>query len=407
VLKYSGKQPDKLIKAMKKRPVNLFYYYRLVFGYFYRGLKKVVRKASAHHIYTGCLIEGLNIWNALSAQKQRKSSENQLRQYKNKWSRVSTNVPGLFLHLYPSFSGVDSGDYVPDNLFFTHVEPMLNNVEYSRSFADKNMYGLLVEKSILPEVLLRKMHGAWYDADYNMVAGVNQVIRKIAGRYKKVIIKNAVSSQGGDNILLVQSDGEKLYSKNALVDKNWLEKNFYDNFLVQAFVFQHPFYEKFNVSSLNTFRIYTYRSVSDDSVHVLQSMLRVGGKGSVVDNISKGGKACGIDVDGTLNGTACDIKGHFFDRVGEIDIRKGFKLFKYKEVADKAKELARKQFYTRVIGFDFCVARNGEVKLIELNNYDVGVGILQMCNGPLFKEFTDEVIDYCQKQKKNFRYIIR
>jgi hypothetical protein len=353
------------------------------------------------------MIEGLKMWDALSAQRRRMSNGNQLRQYKNKWSRISSNVPELYMRLYSSFSGVDSGDYVPDSLFFTHVEPMLNNVEYSRSFADKNMYSLLVDKSVLPEVLLRKIHGVWYDADYNRVVGVDHVIMEIAGGYKKVIIKHAVSSQSGDNILLVQSDGEKLYSKNVLVNKIWLEENFHDNFLVQAFVSQHPFYEKFNVSSLNTFRVYTYRSVLDDRIHVLQSILRVGGEGSVVDNISKGGKACGIDMDGMLNGIVCDIKGNFLDRVGAVDIREGIKLFKYKDVVDKAKELARKQFYTRVIGFDFCVARDGEIKLIELNNYDVGVDILQMCNGPLFREFTDEVIDYCQKQKKIFRYIIR
>jgi hypothetical protein len=312
------------------------------------------------------------------------------------------------MQLFPSYSGIKSENYVPDNLFFTHVEPILNNVDYSRSFADKNLYSLLVDKSVLPEVLLRKMHGSWYDEGYHKIPDVEQVLKAIAVEHQRVIIKHAVASQGGDNIASAKSNGLELRVDGDVVDKDWLDRVFGDNFLIQAYVNQHYFYERFNASSLNTFRVYTYRSVTDNSVHVLQSVLRVGGEGSVVDNISKGGKACGIDNKmGTLNGIACDVDGNFFDRIGEMDIRRGETLFKYEEVMKKAKDLAERQFYTRLIGFDFCVDSEGDVKLIELNNYDVGVDVLQMCNGPLFREFTDEVIDYCQKQMKNFRFIIR
>jgi hypothetical protein len=267
---------------------------------------------------------------------------------------------------------------------------------------------LLVDKSVLPEVLLRKMHGSWYDEGYHKIPDVEQVLKAIAVEHQRVIIKHAVASQGGDNIASAKSNGLELRVDGDVVDKDWLDRVFGDNFLIQAYVNQHYFYERFNASSLNTFRVYTYRSVTDNSVHVLQSVLRVGGEGSVVDNISKGGKACGIDNKmGTLNGIACDVDGNFFDRIGEMDIRRGETLFKYEEVMKKAKDLAERQFYTRLIGFDFCVDSEGDVKLIELNNYDVGVDVLQMCNGPLFREFTDEVIDYCQKQMKNFRFIIR
>jgi hypothetical protein len=393
---------------MEKPSDKLFCYYRLAFGFFYRGLKKLLRRASAHHMYTGCMIEGKKMWYSLEPHKRQKPSREHLQQYKSKWSRLSSKVPGLFMHLYPSYSGVKSENYVPDNLFFTHVEPMLNNVEYSRSFADKNLYSMLVDEEVLPDVFLRKMHGSWYDGGYNKIAEVEQVLKAIAKEHKRAIIKHAVASQGGENIASVRSDGKELRVDGDLVNRIWLDRVFGDNFLIQAYVYQHDFYEKFNASSLNTFRVYTYRSVTDDSVHVLQAMLRVGGEGSAVDNISKGGKACGIDHErGIFNGIVCDVSGNFFDRVGEVDIKNEVALFNYEEVVSKAIELAKKQFYTRLIGFDFCVDKKGDVKLIELNNYDVGVDVLQMCNGPLFREFTDEVIDYCQQQKKNFRFIIR
>jgi hypothetical protein len=114
---------------MAKTSDKLFCYYRLAFGFFYRGLKKLLRRASAHHIYTGCMIEGKKIWNSLESQRRQKPSGEQLQQYRSKWSRVSSKVPGLFMQLFPSYSGIKSENYVPDNLFFTHVEPILNNVD--------------------------------------------------------------------------------------------------------------------------------------------------------------------------------------------------------------------------------------------------------------------------------------
>ncbi len=392
---------------MEKIPYRLFCYYRKAFGFFYRGCKKLLRKASAHHTHTGCLIVGRKILKALPDASRKQPSKDDLQRYRNKWGKVSSNIPVLYMHLFPSFSGVDSADYVPDTLFFTHVEPMLNNVEYSRSFADKNLYSLLVDKSVLPEVLLRKIHGSWFDGEYNRVVDTDKLLEDIAIRHSKVIIKHAVASQGGDNIVAAESDGNSLTSGGAIVNAEWLNETFGDNFLLQAYVSQHVFYKRFNASSLNTLRVYTYRSVIDDSVHVLSAMLRVGGEGSVVDNISKGGKACGINSEGRLNGNVCDVYGNFHNQVGQVNVNQERELYMYQEVTDKARELAGKQFYTRLIGFDFCVDKAGEVKLIELNNYDVGVDILQMCNGPLFGEFTDEIIDYCQNQKKHFRFVIR
>ena len=387
---------------------KLFNYYRGFFGLFCRSLKKLTRRASTHHIFTGCVMKGDEYLQNTPSSIKKIPDKGLLRQYRNKWRALSSNVPDLYLQLYSSFSGVESSDFVPASLYYTHVEPMLNNVELSRSFADKNLYGMLVDNSVLPEVLLRKMDGAWYDGQYKSVRDIDGVLRDIAKAHEKLIVKHAIASQGGENIFCVRSDGDRLYLHDDRVDKTWLEKHFGDNFLVQAYVYQHPFYERFNGTSLNTFRVFTYRSVKDDSVHVLRAMLRVGGPGSVVDNIKKGGKACGIDHEsGKLNGLVYGSNGNSLARVGEVEINKEVELFKFPEVAQKAKELARKQFYTRVIGFDFCVDRDGVVKMIELNNYDVGIDSLQMCNGPLFREFTDEVIDYCKKKKKNFRFIIR
>jgi len=386
----------------------LFQKYRQTFGYLYRALKKLVRYASYHQIHTGSLLEGKRIHSGITI----KGNVSQIalrRNYLNKWQVVSRNVPGVFISLYPFVSGVQSPDFVPDTLFFTHVEPMLNNVEYSRSFADKNMYGLLINTKVQVPVNIRKMHGAYLDNHYDQVTDVDGTLEKLAGTYGKMVVKFAMGSQGGKNIAVITSRDGKWFKNEETIERKWLDAHYEDNFLLQAFVLQHPFYEAFNETSLNTLRVYTYRSVRDESLHVLHSVLRVGQKGALVDNISAGGIALGVDRLGRLNGNVCGLDGPVDQKDININenMKRGIHLFQYKKVVDAALEIAQKQFYTRLIGFDFCVDTEENVRLIELNNYDVGVDILQLCNGPLFREFTDEVIEFCVSQKRKLRYVIR
>lgn len=63
--------------------------------------------------------------------------------------------------------------------------------------------------------------------------------------------------------------------------------------------------------------------------------------------------------------------------------------------------IAKKYFYQRLLGFDFCFTNNNEVKLLEINCKNIETNFLQMSNGPLFGEFTDEIIEYCLKNKKS------
>ncbi len=380
--------------------------YRELLGYCYRALKKFLRWNSGYRTYLGCVLEAMRIENRMPAMPK-VTDRLDLQKYKARWRVLSPRIPKVFLRLYSSLSGVKSSDYVPDSLYFTHIEPMLNNREYSRSFADKNMYSLLIDKSLLPSVWLRKMHGAYLDEDYKLVGDVDEMLEKLAGEQDRVIIKASVDSQGGKSIVMLESKDGGFFAGSVKVTKKWLEHHFGDNFLLQQVVQQHSSYGAFNPTSLNTLRVYTYRSVTDESVHVLHSVLRVGAPGFVIDNVSSGGKACGVSSEGTLNGNIYDINGKGYRALNGLDSLKGTHLFKYEAVMDLAKQLAAKQPYCRVIGFDICVDENERVLLIELNNFDVGVDMLQFCNGPLFGPFTDEVLAFCVRKKPGFRLQIR
>jgi hypothetical protein len=331
----------------------------------------------------------------------------EVKAFKAKWRPLSAHIPAVYNRMYSHYSGVKSIDYVPDSLFYTHIEPMLNNLEYSRSFADKNMYGRLLDKSVLSLGVLRKIHGAYLDHDYQNVSDVDGFISNLAERFDGIMLKPSIDSQGGRSVVRLESREGAFFSGDEKVTREWLDKHFQDNFLFQELVEQHPFYAAFNSSSVNSLRITTYRSVKDESVHVLHGLLRVGTEGNVVDNVTSGGKACGVSPEGTLNGKVIDYKGKSYSKLGSVVLESEKQLFKYKEVVEVAKKLAAQQVYSRFTGFDFSVDKYERVVLIEINNFDVGINTLQFCNGPLFGRFTDEVIEYCVKQKTRFRHQIR
>ncbi len=380
--------------------------YRSLLGYGYRGLKKLVRLYSYYQTYLGSIVEALRT-ESVMPEMERVTDRYDLQQYRRRWRRLSSKSPAVFLRLFSTLSGVKSADYLPASLYYTHVEPMLNNRDYGRTFEDKNMYALIFDKQVQPPVLLRRMHGTYLDTNYKPVEDVEKRLTLIAEKYEKVILKPSIASHGGQSVRILKSRNGHLFSGGEIIERDWLEKVYGYNFLIQCFVQQHPFYSAFNASSLNTLRIFTYRSVVDERIHVLQSVLRVGKPGSFVDNQSMGGIVCGISPQGTLNGIAVDKNGGRFTRVGKLEIKEGIEIFKYQEMTEQAQAFASREFYSRLIGFDFCIEKDGQVRFIELNNFDVAVDMMQQCNGPLFREFTDEILDYCARKKQGFRYQVR
>ena len=75
-------------------------------------------------------------------------------------------------------------------------------------------------------------------------------------------------------------------------------------------------------------------------------------------------------------------------------------MVKFDEIVSHGLEIAKKFHYHRLLGFDFCVDEMGEVKLIEINNRNNEINFFQMNNGPLFREYTNEIIEFCSKNKK-------
>ena len=151
---------------------------------------------------------------------------------------------------------------------------------------------------------------------------------------------------------------------------------------------------------MNTVRVFTYRSVLSEDIVPLQSVLRMGKKGAVVDNQASGGISRGIDNTGKLNAFAIDKYGSIYKDYNSVIFKETDRVPQFSEIIEWAVEVAKMNHYTRVLALDFCVDKNGAVKLLEINNSNNEINFHQMNNGPLFGEYTEEITAYCARNPK-------
>jgi hypothetical protein len=323
--------------------------------------------------------------------------------HKALWRKLGSR-PGIkWLKLYSFVSGREDSGYITEPDFYNKVEPTLNNRTFSDAYADKNSYHRFLRRELLPSVYLRNIEGSFYDEAYRPIELHDQILDLIPGEADTLIAKAAVESGGGRGVELFSREGFSWKnSKGTHLTIEYLTAIFGKNYLLQEYICQDHFYSRFNPSSVNTVRLLTYKSVRTNEIIPLQAVLRIGKPGSVVDNQASGGIACGISHEGFMNEYAVNKSGNKTYSSGGIDFRDAGKLYKFNEIISAGIEVARAYYFQRLLGLDICVDNKGAVRIIEVNNRNNEINFFQMNNGPLFREYTGEVIEYCQQRPTSF-----
>jgi hypothetical protein len=216
--------------------------------------------------------------------------------------------------------------------------------------------------------------------------------------HNKIIIKPSVDSGGGRKIRLFNKSGNGFCDENGnQLSLNLLNEQFEKNYIIQEYITQSKYLSRFNNSSVNTIRIFTYRSVKTDEVHALHAVLRIGKSGHYLDDQNVGGVACRINDDSTLSGFATNYFGEKFKEFNGIVFSDLDKVPHVNEMKQIAVQLAAKNIHSRVVGFDFTVDHKNNIKLVEINHLWTGINFFQMNGEPVLGEFTDEVIELCRK----------
>jgi hypothetical protein len=317
------------------------------------------------------------------------------------WGKTSYQAGSLWLKMYGNISGNWDHRYIPESIYYLVAEPCLNNKAFSKCFTDKNLTSLFLKEFNGPEIIASNIDGVFYGHGLNLTDQLN--VREAILKEPAFIIKPATDSGGGKNVTHWSVCGEKLVSDSGeTLSVEELLGRYNANFVVQKIIEQHPFYKQFNGSSVNTVRMFTYRSVKDERIHILQTVLRVGAPGSITDNQASGGFACGISRDGAISGYAVDKNGNRYATVNGLSLENGLRLEYFNDISETARKAAAKFYYSRLLGFDFCVNKEGKVIIIEVNNLNNEINFFQMLEGPLFGEFTEEVAEWCSMKKRSF-----
>jgi hypothetical protein len=321
------------------------------------------------------------------------------------WSGFGFRVNFDWLKTYILISGISDYRYIPENIFYSEIEPRLNKKAFSRPYADKNNYHKIINNDILVPVLLRAMNGAYYTHDYQPIKNISSFIESIKdGAY---IIKPSIVSGGGKDVRKIELANKILKinpSSTAVKDMKDLINYYKRDFVIQEYLEQDSFFKQFNPTSLNTVRILIYRSLKNEEIIPLHRILRIGKTGNVVDNLVEGGIACGISKDDVLSSFGLDEYGHKFYEFNEIKLNDVGIIPYMNSINILAIEVAKQFPYARILSIDFAVNDKGKIFLIEVNNMYSEINFCQMHNGPLFGEYSEEVANLCHKEPKSILF---
>lgn len=298
---------------------------------------------------------------------------------------------------------------VPEDICHDFIEPILNPFRFVGYYADKNIFDKLFSKGVLPKTLLRKMGGFYYDADYNPVILTNNLVTNLIGNSTtgRAILKPSVGGMSGRGVCLLEQDvsGSVFLGNGQEVNKDFLDKLGQD-FIIQEAVEQCAFISQFNPSSANTLRLSIYRSVKDNKCHLTGAILRIGGKGSIVDNAHSGGCYVGINKDGSFCHEVLDQYGQRKKVFNGVNFDNNFIYPNWEKVVEFGKSICEKIQHHRLIALDIVLDQNDEPLLIEFNVLYYSSWLFQYTTGPAFGEYTNEIIEYCLKHRNELENIL-
>lgn len=161
---------------------------------------------------------------------------------------------------------------------------------------------------------------------------------------------------------------------------------------------QNDFLSQFNPDSVNTLRFVTLNI--NENCTLLSAFLRMGSRGSFVDNLSGGhGVLVGINKEGALNEFGVDKN---FEKKHESPTGvkfAGIIVPNFSRIKQQIIDFHKKIPFANLIGWDVTIDEKGNPIVIEVNLDSALIEAHQVFNGPVFGERFDEIREYIEKRK--------
>jgi len=298
---------------------------------------------------------------------------------------------------YKNACGYFDKRFVPEDLFYAIIEPRLSPRRYAEAYEDKGYYNYVFGYVQQPVCFVKNVNGSFYTDDMRLIDR-HKVVDCVISQTDRFVIKPTTDSTQGKNVRLI--DLSEIEGEGKVVAIESLLATYDSNFVVQEVIDQHEDTGRFHPSSLNTVRLMSL--FLNDKVTVLSAVFRIGRSGSIIDNFTAGGIAAGIHGAGALSDCAIDYNWQKYSHSDSGIAFEGAYLEHYNTVAQCAIKAHQRMPKCRLVSWDFAINRNGTPVLIEVNLTFQELNFHQFHNGPLFKDRTEEVLDYVNLNKANW-----
>lgn len=318
--------------------------------------------------------------------------------FMKRWKVLDKNVSPMAYRFYSNYIGKDP-NIVPPDVARQYIEPILNSGECVKFYNDKNSFGLIINSQDMPKTLFRSIGFKLYDGEYNAVKSSN-FLNCFEG-FEQVIVKPAKELGGHGITFFERKNGILVDAENTPLSIKYLENHYKTDYLIQECFTQSKYISQFNPTSVNTIRVNTYRDVNTGEIHVLGASLRIGAKGSKVDNATSGGVIVGIDDNGKLANCSYDKYGRPYEIYNDMNFSQNeFIIPNFEGVKNFAIKISNRLPHMRLFALDIVLDVENTPKLIEVNSNNFSVKFLQLTKQPVFGQYTDDVIEYCLKNKQ-------
>lgn len=171
--------------------------------------------------------------------------------------------------------------------------------------------------------------------------------------------------------------------------------------ILEEIVKQNKELAELNNDTLNTARIYSLLKIDDEPIITLAT-IRMGRKGSVVDNFHSGGIGAAVNVEtGIIYTEAIDLNGNrYLEHPDSGKQIKGFQLPNWDKVIEAVKDAAMFIPQVRHIGWDIAFTESGEIEFMEGNtkaNFHIPQSADQIGKKSLYEKHIDEL--FAKKQQ--------
>lgn len=310
-----------------------------------------------------------------------------------------------YYRVFSQYCGEDV-NIVPDDLLHNLIEPILNPKRFISTNEDKCLFDKMLWFSfgrfVTAPTYLRNICGSKYDMDYQPIDKC--VTDLIPTDVNSLIVKPSLDSSSGRSISFFHRNLDGIFENvetGELLSDTWLIRYFKNNFGVQKAMKQSAFMSRLCKTSVNTLRVAVYRSVITNKSDVINTIIRMGKDGSLVDNAHAGGLFIGVDSDGRLGKYCCNQYGEKETVFNGIDFSNNeYVVPNYDKVKEFACRVADALPHQRLIALDIMLDESNEPVLIEYNIRAFSVWLFQFTNGSGFGKYTDEIIEYCIEHKR-------